>query len=134
MEALADNDITERIIGCAYAVHRRLGTGFLEKVYENAMLIELRKQGLKGESQVPIAVVYEGQPVGEYFADIVVEDRIVCELKANMTLAPEHEVQLVNYLTATGFNTGLLLNFGASVTVKRKFREFAGGSPVLLSK
>ena len=134
MGNLADKEITEKVIGCAFAVHKKLGPGFLEKVYENAMVLELVKAGLQAKQQVPINVYYDNVRIGEYFADLLVEDKILCELKANMTLVPEHEVQLVNYLTATGLNTGLLINFGASVTVKRKFREYAGNSAALLSK
>jgi len=121
---LEDKDLTEKIIACAFRVHQQLGAGFVEKVYENAMIIELRKLGFDVKQQFPITVHYEGKPVGEYFADILVENRIICELKAAQLLAPEQEMQLVNYLAATGHNTGLLLNFGNSVTVKRKFREY----------
>jgi GxxExxY protein len=122
---MEDENLTERIIACAFKVHRGLGSGFLEKVYENAMLIELLKCGIHVRQQAPIAVMYENQHVGEYFTDLLVEDKVICELKAAQTLMPEHEMQLVNYLAATGINTGLLLNFGKSVTVKRKFREFS---------
>ena len=121
---MEDKELTERIIACAFKVHQGLGSGFLEKVYENAMLIELQKCGVRVRQQAPIAVTYENQHVGEYFADLLVEDKVICELKAAQMLMPEHEMQLVNYLAATGINTGLLLNFGKSVTVKRKFREF----------
>ena len=121
---LEDKDLTEKIIACAFRVHQQLGAGFVEKVYENAMIIELRKLGFDAKQQFPITVHYEGKPVGEYFADILVENRVVCELKSAQQPAPEHEMQLVNYLAATGHNTGLLLNFGNSVTVKRKFREY----------
>ena len=121
---MEDKELTERIIACAFKVHQGLGSGFLEKVYENAMLIELQKCGVRVRQQAPIAVTYENQHVGEYFADLLVEDKVICELKAAQMLMPEHEMQLVNYLTATGINTGLLLNFGKSVAVKRKFREF----------
>ncbi len=124
MDKLADKEITERIIGCAFAVHSKLGAGFLEKVYENAMLLELGKNGLTVQQQIPITVHYDGLPVGEYFADLVVENRIICELKANLAIAPEHEVQLVNYLAATGFDIGLLINFGKSVNVRRKYRGY----------
>ena len=124
---LAIDGITDRIIGCCFKVHRVLGSGFLEKVYENALMIELEKCGLKARQQVPMAVNYEGRTVGEYFADIVVEDRVVCELKASEALSKEHEVQLVHYLTATGIDIGLLINFGRSVTVRRKYREYRPG-------
>lgn len=118
------DQITERVIGCCFRVHKILGEGFLEKVYENALMIEFERHGLKARQQTPIAVIYGGRLVGEYFADIVVESRIVCELKANQALAKEHEIQLVNYLAATGMDIGLLINFGKSVTFKRKYREY----------
>jgi len=116
--------LTRKIIGCAYQVHNTLGAGFVEKVYENALRIELEQQGLRVRQQEPISVTYRGQVVGEYYADLWVDELVVVELKAKMTLAKLHEVQLVNYLTATGVNCGLLLNFGPSVQVKRKFREY----------
>jgi GxxExxY protein len=115
--------LTEKIIGCFYTVYNRLGYGFLERVYENALLIELRKQGLKAESQVPIHVYYEGQVVGEFFADIVVEDKVVLELKAARRLTVEHEAQLLNELNATEYEVGLLLNFGPKAEVKRKIYD-----------
>ena len=121
---MTDDDLTQKIIGCAYKVHNTLGPGFLEKVYENALRIELEKLGLRVRQQEPINVEYEGHLVGEYYADLWVDDRVVIELKAAQTLAKEHEVQLVNYLTATGVNDGLLVNFGPSVQVRRKFREY----------
>ncbi|GAB4439156.1 MAG: GxxExxY protein [Anaerolineae bacterium] len=122
-----DDSLTKQIIGLAYKVHNTLGVGFLEKVYENALKIELEKAGLTVKQQEPINVYYEGQMVGEYFADLWVENRIIIELKAVRALDKMHEVQLVNYLTATGVNTGLLLNFGPSVQVRRKFREYKAG-------
>lgn len=118
------NKITETIIGCAYRVHQTLGHGFLEKVYENALRIELQEAGLQVQQQVPIQVWYHGHPVGEYFADLLVEGRVIVEIKAVRELTKEHEVQLVHYLTATGIEDGLLINFGPSVQVKRKFRTF----------
>ncbi len=124
---MKDDSLTKTIIGCAFEVHNVLGAGFLEKVYENALRIELLKQGLKVKQQEPIQVYYEGQIVGSYYADLWVEDRIIIELKAVRSLSKAHEVQLVNYLTATGVDTGLLLNFGSSVQVKRKFREYKPG-------
>lgn len=126
MNSVTD-EITDRIIGCCFKVHRALGSGFLEKVYENALMIELEKCGLRARQQVPMAVNYGGRTVGEYFADIVVEDRVICELKAAEALSKEHEVQLVHYLTATGIEIGLLINFGRSVTVRRKYREYRPG-------
>jgi GxxExxY protein len=121
---MTDDVLTQQIIGCAYKVHNTLGPGFLEKVYENALRIELEKLGLRVKQQEPISVEYEGQVVGEYYADLWVDERVVVELKAAQALAKEHEVQLVNYLTATRIDLGLLLNFGPSVQVKRKFREY----------
>lgn len=124
---MKDDSLTKIIIGCAFEVHNVLGAGFLEKVYENALRIELLKQGLKVKQQEPIQVYYEGQIVGSYYADLWVEGRIIIELKAVRSLSKAHEVQLVNYLTATEIDTGLLLNFGSSVQVKRKFREYKPG-------
>ena len=105
------NDITYQINGAVFEVNRILGHGFLERVYRNALLIELRKRGLKAESEVPIQVQYKGELVGDYFADIVVEDRIILELKSIEKLQPVHEAQLLNYLKATGIQIGLLINF-----------------------
>jgi len=119
-----DDAITEIIIGCAFEVHNKLGSGFLEKVYENALCIELRKKGLKVEQQSSIKVWYEGQVIGYYAADLWVEDRIIVELRAVQSLTKEHELQVVNYLTATKVDTGLLINFGSSVQVKRKYRKY----------
>src|SRR5207248_11509639 len=119
-----DDDIYQKIIGYAYTVHNKLSPGFHEKVYENALRIELEKQGFRVKQQEPISVVYDCQVVGEYYADLWVDERVVVELKAALSLVKEHEVQLVNYLTATKVDLGLLLNFGPSVHVKRKFREY----------
>ncbi|HEX7722166.1 MAG TPA: GxxExxY protein [Pyrinomonadaceae bacterium] len=128
---MTDDELTRTIIGCAYQVHNALGPGFLEKVYENAMRIELEKPGLAVKQQQPVNVIYDGHFVGQYYADLWVNERIVIELKALRAIAKEHEVQLVNYLTATRLDVGLLLNFGSSVEVKRKFCEFKpkGSSP-----
>ena len=123
-ESLPYADLTGRILRTFYAVYNALGYGFLEKVYENALRIELEKQGFRVKQQEPISVVYDGQVVGEYYADLWVDERVVVELKAALSLVKEHEVQLVNYLTATKVDLGLLLNFGPSVQVKRKFREY----------
>ena len=118
------NELTERIIGCAYQVHNELGLGFLEKVYENALRIEIEKAGLEVQQQHPVPVHYHGQVIGDFYADLIVESRVILELKAVLNLAKEHEVQLVNYLAATGIDDGLLINFGSSVEVKRKFRKY----------
>ena len=113
-------DLTEEIIKAAYKVHNALGFGFLEKVYQNALMIELKRMGLKVTSEMPIKVYYRNEIVGEYIADIIVEDKVILELKVVKDLAEIHEVQLVNYLKATGIKVGLLINFGHSVQVKRK--------------
>ena len=106
------NSVTERIIGCAIEVSNGLGCGFLEKPYENALLHLLRKGGLQVEQQVPIKIWFDGVIVGEYFADLVVEGRVLVELKAVKELDDIHSAQCINYLRATGFPVCLLLNFG----------------------
>jgi GxxExxY protein len=111
--------ITEKIIGCAYKVASKLGCGFLEKCYENAMAYELRRAGLSVEQQVPVLVRYDDIVVGEYFADLVVDKVILVELKAIEQLANVHAAQCINYLAATGYPICLLINFGKRVTVKR---------------
>lgn len=117
-------ELTEQIIGCAYRVYTTLGFGFLESVYEKSLLIELRKVGLKACAQQPITVYYDKEVVGEFVADVVVENVIIVELKSVLQIVKAHEVQLVNYLTATGKDVGLIINFGESkVEVKRKVRE-----------
>lgn len=121
MQDLQYSDLSEQIINCAFEVHRILGTGFLEKVYENAMLEELKARGLKAEAQRGITVFYKGKSVGDYIADFVVDDKIIVELKSLDKLNDIHELQLKNYLKATGIEVGLLINFGKSVEVKRKF-------------
>ncbi|MBN2362141.1 MAG: GxxExxY protein, partial [Deltaproteobacteria bacterium] len=104
-------ELTGAIINAFYHVYNTLGHGFLEKVYENALAHELRQRGYRVSQQVPIAVHYSGVLVGEYFADLAVEDAVIIELKAAQAIAPEHEAQLVNYLKATDVDVGLLLNF-----------------------
>ncbi len=118
-------ELTEKIIKAAQNVHNRLGYGFLEKVYHNAMVLELRKTGLEAASEKAITVCYDGQVVGEYSADIVVADKVILEIKAVQTVNTAHEAQLVNYLKATNIDVGLLLNFGKSLEVKRKIFETA---------
>jgi GxxExxY protein len=115
--------ITEKIIGCAFTVFNHLGSGYMESVYERCMLIELKKAGLHAKSQHPIKVLYENQVVGEFIADLIVEESIIVELKAVSQLTKIHEAQLVNYLVSTGKDLGLLINFGPEkVTLKRKIR------------
>ena len=117
-------ELTKKIIGCAYTIHNTLGSGFLEKVNEQALILELKASGLSVRSQEPLSVKYRDQIIGEYFADLIVEDQVICELKAVDVLKKAHEVQLVNYLVATGIDVGVLINFGDSVTVRRKYREY----------
>jgi GxxExxY protein len=113
--------ITYEINGAVFEVNRQLGAGFLEKVYENALLIELRERGLTAESQVPINVAYKGRLVGDYFADIVVQNQVILEIKAIESLAKVHEAQLLNYLKATGYKIGLLINFTHPKAVIKRF-------------
>jgi GxxExxY protein len=118
-------ELTQKIIGCAMTVHRALGPGFLESVYQNALGHELSKAGLKTECEKAIQVTYDGVVVGNFSADMLVEDEVLIENKAVQTLVVAHEVQLVNYLTATGIETGLLLNFGSGrLEFKRKTRTY----------
>jgi GxxExxY protein len=105
------NDITYSINGAVFEVNKILGPGFLEKVYENALLIELKNRGLKTESQVPITVLYKDNVVGEYLADLLMEDKVIVELKTVENLDKNHEAQLLNYLKATNLHVGLLVNF-----------------------
>ena len=112
-------EITETIIGCAYRVYNKMGFGFLESVYEKCLLIELRKAGLDAESQKPITVYYEDEIVGEFVADIIVNDTIILELKSVRRIIKAHEVQLVNYLVATGKQMGLILNFDELVKSRK---------------
>jgi GxxExxY protein len=121
---LKHKELSEKIIAGAYNVHKGLGYGFLEKVYKNALAIELEKAGLNYAQEVPLRVSYQGRIVGEYFADIVVDNKIIIEIKALSQIQPVHETQLVNYLKATGINVGLLINFGSSVEVKRRIYGF----------
>ena len=114
------SEVTAKIIKAYYNVYNKLGYGFLERVYENAFMIELRKFELRGESQKQIEVFYDNENVGLYFADIVVEDKVILELKAASTLNEEHEIQLVNYLKATDKEVGLLFNFWKEPEYKRK--------------
>jgi len=114
------SELTERIIKAFYQVYNTLGFGFLEKVYENAMFIELKNVGLFVEKQRRIKVLYENQQVGDYFADLIINEKVIIELKAAEGLREEHEFQLINYLKATEIEVGLLLNFGKKPQFKRK--------------
>jgi GxxExxY protein len=120
MERMRHHELSEKVIAAAYRVHNELGYGFMEKAYKNAMPIELGEAGVRCSCEVPLKVLYHGKVVGDYCADMVVEDKIVVEAQAVSKLDSIHEVQLVNYLKATGLNVGLLINFGRSVEVKRR--------------
>ena len=113
-------ELTEKIIKIFYKVYNKLGYGFLEKIYENAMIIEFRREGIPAVAQSPIKVSYEDEVIGEYYADILSDDRVIVEIKATRTLALEHEAQLLNYLKATDIEVGLLLNYGPKPEIKRK--------------
>ena len=117
--------LIRQVMDCAGNIRRQLGPGYLEAIYKNAMLVELRKNGLSFEVEKPINVYYDNVLVGEYKADIVVEKSVILELKAVNSLHVAHELQLVNYLTATGVDNGLLINFGSEeLQFKRKFRVY----------
>ena len=123
--------ITEKIIGCAFRVYKNIGFGFLESVYEKCMLIELKQAGLNAESQKPIEVFYQKHLVGRFVADIIVNDSIILELKSVKQIAIAHEVQLVNYLVATNKPIGLILNFAEKkVQVKRKHKSLLKINPI----
>jgi GxxExxY protein len=118
-------ELVQTVIQCAYNVRLQLSSGYLEMVYQNALLIELDKHGLFAETEVAVPVYYDDVVVGEYKADIIVEGKIIIELKAIQNLLPIHEAQLVNYLTATKIDCGLLINFGGErLVIKRKYRTF----------
>ena len=129
-ETYKHSELTDAVICCFYSVYNILGYGFLEKVYENALLLELRKRGIPAVSQFPINVSYSGEIVGEYFADILVGDSVLIEIKAVKNLVPEHSAQLLNYLKATEIEVGLLLNFGVEPQLKRKAFDNHRKSPV----
>jgi GxxExxY protein len=117
--------LIEVIIDCAKTVRRSLTPGFEEKIYKNAMYVEMRDRGINVETEVPFSVQYKGHIIGEYRADMIAERSVIVELKAINALASIHEVQLVNYLTATGIDNGLLINFGADIIeIRRKYRQY----------
>lgn len=124
------SELTGQIINAFFHVHNELGFGFLERVYENALLLELQQRGFQVSQQVPIPVWYRGVKVGEYYADLLVNDCVILELKAAEEIVPEHEAQLLNYLKATRIEVGLLLNFGIKPQVKRKVFQTARHHPL----
>ncbi len=115
------SDLTDKIIKAFYTVYNKLGYGFLEKVYESALLIELKKMNLNVANQIPVKVYYDGVNVGVYFADLIVSNLVIIELKAAEGLAEEHEAQLTNYLKAAKIELGLLINFGKTPQFKKSF-------------
>ena len=123
-EAPEQYDLAGKVIGFAMKIHSTLGSGFLESVYQNALALELRRAGLKVEAEKPVSVRYEGELVGAFVADLLINEVLIVETKAIQMLAKIHEVQLVNYLVATGIDEGLLLNFGTErLEFKKKFRR-----------
>ncbi len=120
-------EITKQVIGCAFDVINELGTGFLESVYEKSLLLTLRQKGLSVVSQHPITVRFRGESVGDFFADLLVEDKVIVELKAVKAIAPEHQAQIINYLNATGIEVGLLINFG---NPKLEYKRFTRNKDV----
>ncbi len=118
------SEITEKIIACAYKVYNKMGHGFLESVYEKCMLIELAETGLNVQTQKPLKVLYKGRVVGDFVADMAVDDTVIVELKSVSKIIKAHEIQLVNYLVSTGKPVGLILNFAKDkVEVKRKVKD-----------
>jgi GxxExxY protein len=113
-------NVSEKVIKSFYHVYNTLGYGFLEKVYENALRVSLCKLGVDVAQQMPVAVQFEGEVVGEYFADLLVSGVIVVEVKVADAIAPEHEAQVINYLNATGYQVGMILNFGPKPEFRRK--------------
>ena len=119
-EDIKYKELTDKIIKIFYRVYNKLGYGFLEKVYENAMMIEFKREGIPAVSQSAIKVFYEDEIIGEYFADLLVDDKVIVEIKASKNLVVENEAQLLNYLKASDIEVGLLLNFGPKPDIKRK--------------
>lgn len=119
-------DITRIILSCAFEVSNELGAGFLESVYEKAMLVSLKKKGLTAFVQHPIKVFFQGENVGDFFADILVDGKVIVELKVSKAISPEHQAQIINYLNATGIKVGLIINFGNPKLEYRRFtRKFS---------
>jgi GxxExxY protein len=116
-------EITEKILEACFEISNELGAGFLESVYEKALLIALKDKGLKVEYQVPLKVNFRGNVVGEYFADILVDEKVIIEIKAVKSIVPEHHAQIINYLKATGIEVGLLVNFGNPKLEYRRFHK-----------
>jgi len=116
------SDITESILECGFEISNELGIGFLESVYENALIIALRQKGMRVDQQVPLSVSFRGEPIGRFQIDLLVDHQVIVELKAAKSLAPEHQMQILNYLRASGLPVALFMNFG---TPKLEYRRFA---------
>jgi GxxExxY protein len=114
-------EITRQVIGCAFEVINELGAGFLESVYEKALHLALRQKGLSVIAQHPIMVLFRGECVGDFYADLFVEEKVIVELKAVKSILPEHQAQMINYLNATGIEVGLLINFGSPKLEYKRF-------------
>jgi len=121
MEKYLYEDLTKKIIECCYSVYDELGSGFLESVYENALILELKDKGLKVEQQKELEIFYKGNIIGNFRTDIIVNNKVILELKSVSDISKIHEVQLVNYLKGTNMKVGLVINFGEKLTFKRKF-------------
>jgi GxxExxY protein len=121
-KGMQHGEITQAVIGCAFEVIHELGAGFLESVYERALLVALRQKGLSAMAQHPIKVMFRNECVGDFYADLLVEEKVIVELKAVKAIAPEHQAQVINYLNATGIQVGLLINFG---NPKLEYKRFA---------
>jgi GxxExxY protein len=126
-------ELTQKIIGCAFEVINELGAGFLESVYDSAMMVALSSKGISAPPQHPIKVFFRGQCVGEFFADLFVEGTVIVELKAVESIAPEHRAQIINYLIATGIDVGLLINFGNPKLDYKRFTRSIDGDPSKIS-
>ena len=130
-KGLKHEQITKSVIGCAFEVINELGAGFLESVYEKALLLVLRQKGLSAISQYPVKVMFRGECVGDFCADIFVEEKVIVELKAIKAIAPEHQAQIINYLNATGVEVGLLINFG---NPKLEYKRFTRNKNMNMDK
>jgi GxxExxY protein len=124
---LKHQEITGSVIGCAFEVINELGSGFLESVYANALVLALRQKGLSATAQHPVKVMFRSECVGDFYADILVEQKVVVELKAVKAITPQHQAQIINYLNATGIEVGLLINFGNQKLEYKRFTRSRGG-------
>ncbi len=126
MENVIYKELSYNIVGCAMEVHNQLGFGFMEKVYENALIIELRNKDINVKQQYPIKVTYKGEIVGDYMADILIEDKIIVELKTSESISDAYRAQIINYIKATGIELGILINFGTKKLEYERFVNIKG--------